>query len=224
MFILHAAIVPTCVGLYAASSMAHWCQFFPVLVCAARRAANRLARWWQGLYAGDGALLVCMCVLLVWHSLAKPACSMQVLVTGVCMCTFVCRCPWDPWSCVLPALFTQVGYLPYHAAAVVGRGFVIPGCVPGLVCPCCVYLYVSGGGRTCAVLIGPSPLVSMRIHMHGGCCRVCSVQCALQCLMHASALMLLTCVLMQVLLPDHCATADSFKLVSSADQFARLNV
>lgn len=36
MFILHAAIVPTCVGLHAASSMAHWCQFFPVLVCAAR--------------------------------------------------------------------------------------------------------------------------------------------------------------------------------------------
>jgi hypothetical protein len=42
-FVLHAAIVPACVGQCAASCMAHWCQFFPMLVYAVR-ACRKQAR------------------------------------------------------------------------------------------------------------------------------------------------------------------------------------
>jgi hypothetical protein len=178
IFILHAAIVPTCVGLHAASSMAHWCQLFPVLVYAARACCNRLARWWQGLYAGDGALLVCMCVLLVWHSLAKPACSMQVFVTGVCMCTFVYRCPWDPWSCVLPTLFTQVRYLPYHACSSCGRGWFCHTRVCSWSCVPLLCVFVCGWGVDAPMLCSLSPpcSCSIRIHAHGVAlqCAMCS--------------------------------------------------
>ena len=50
------------VWLIGASSSQCWSM-------QSEHAANRLARWWQGWYARDCALLVCMCVLLVWHLL-----------------------------------------------------------------------------------------------------------------------------------------------------------
>jgi hypothetical protein len=115
------------------------------------RAANRLAQVVARVVCMRCALLVCMCVLLVWHSLAKPACSMQVFVTGVCMCTFVYRYPWDPWSCVLPTLFTQVGYLPYHACSSCGWAWFCHtrvcswSCVPLL----CVSVCEWGGTHLC---------------------------------------------------------------------------
>lgn len=59
--VLHAASVPACVGLCAALCMAQW--LLP------NRAANRRARWWQGLHARNGVLLLCVCVLSVWHLL-----------------------------------------------------------------------------------------------------------------------------------------------------------
>lgn len=178
MFILHAAIVPTCVGLHAASSMAHWCQFFPVLVCAARACCKQARTG-----GGKGCMhemVPCWCACVCcWFGIPLPNLPAQCRsLSQVYACAHLCTgIPGTHGRvCCLPCSLKLGTCRTMHAAAVVGRGFVIPGCVPGLVCPCCVYLYVSGGGRTCAVLIGPSPLVSMRIHMHGGCC-VCSVHC-----------------------------------------------
>lgn len=80
-FVLHAASVPACVGLCAASCMAQW--LLP------NRAVNRRARWWQGLHARNGVLLLCVCVLWVWYLYAKPACSKQVL-SQVYACALLC--------------------------------------------------------------------------------------------------------------------------------------
>ena len=138
------------------------------------RAANRLAQ----VVARVVCMRWCACVCC-WFGIPLPNLPAQCRsLSQVYACAHLCTCIPGTHGrvCCLPCSLKLGTCRTMHAAAVVGRGFVIPGCVPGLVCPCCVYLYVSGGGRTCAVLIGPSPLVSMRIHMHGGCC-VCSVHC-----------------------------------------------
>jgi hypothetical protein len=181
MFVLHAAIVPACVGLYAALSMAHWCQFFPMLVYAAR-ACCKQARTVV-------ARVVCMrwCpvgVHVCAAGLAFP-CQTCLLNAGLChrcMHLHICvQVSLGPMAvCVLPTLFPQVRYMPYHAAAVVGGGIVIPGCVPGLVCPYCVYLYVSGGGThlCCAHWALPARVACGYICMGVALvCAVCSVHC-----------------------------------------------